>query len=357
MSQKIASMLLTSGALRRLVGALIVGIATHAGAVAIQPAGAPDARAIMQRVEDFDDGDNQVSDIELTLTDREGNRKIRKMVRLAKNFGADKRDEYAYNYFYAPQELNGMSVLTFDYHDDSKEDDTWVYIPQLNKTKRMTSQDKTGRLAGSDINYGDLVQRDTSLYDFTFLREEKVGKWSAWAIEFVPKTEEEIRRFGYSKGIAWVDKESYRVVRSIFWKAENNEVKYFEVYDMENISGIWTPLEMSFMVKKGDVVVHRTDMRIAGTRYNQNLDARLFDPARLGQPLPPEFMPVVDASDAGMLTQNTIDAKRHAQTARQIAGMPIGVFGSLMVLSAIVLWLVMGRRAGKATLKDEARQG
>ena len=310
-----------------------------------------DARAIMQRVEDFDDGDNLVSDIELTLTDRQGNQKIRKMRRLGKNFGADKRDEYAYSYFYAPKELEGMTVLTFDYHDYNQEDETWVYIPQLGQTKRMTSQDKTGRLMGSDINYGDLAQRDTRLYDFKLLREEKVRQWDTWVIEFTPRTEEEVRRYGYTKGQAWVDKESFRVVRSIFWKAENNEDKYFEIYKLEKISGIWTPLDMSFMLKKGDVVLHRTDMKISNHRYNQNLSESLFDPNWLDRKLPAALLPTGSDPDAKLNKQNKIDAlKLKLEINNGIAGMPLGVFGALVVFAVIVLGMVVSRWRRKARI-------
>lgn len=322
--------------LRRILPSIMsVGLLVASNIVAAETM---DARAIMQQVEDFDDGDNEVSDMELTLTDRQGNQKIRKMRRLAKNFGADKRDEYAYSYFYAPRELEGMTVLTFDYHDDGKEDDIWVYIPQLGQTKRMTSQDRTGRLMGSDINYGDLVQRDTIHYDFKLLREEKVKQWDTWVIEFVPRTEEEIRRFGYVKGQAYVDKASFRVVRAIFWKAENNEVKYFEVYKLENISGIWTPLEMSFTLKKGDVVLHRTDMKVINPRYNQNLSESLFEPNWLDRKLPPELLPVGADPDAKLNKQSHIDAlKLKFETTNEVAGIPLGVFGTLAVLALIAL--------------------
>lgn len=302
------------------------------------PAQAPDAHAIMQRVEDFDDGDNLVSDIELTLTDRQGNQKTRKMRRLAKNFGADRRDEYAYSYFYFPRELEGMTVLTFDYHDYDKEDETWVHIPQLGRTKRMTSSDKTGRLMGSDINYGDLVQRDTNRYDFRLLGEERVRDWDTWVIEFVPRTEEEIARYGYLKGQAWVDKASYRVVRAIFWKAENNEVKYFEIYRLERISGIWTPLSMSFMLKKGDVVLHRTDMQVVNPRYDQKLSEDLFDPNWLDRRLPPELLPAGADPDAQGHRPNAVDALRlKMEMTNDVAGIPLGVLGALSVVALLVV--------------------
>lgn len=323
--------------LGKWISACAIGIWLHQPAIS-QTNVPMDARTIMQKVEDFDDGDNLVSDIELTLTDRQGNQKIRKMRRLGKNFGTDKRDEYAYSYFYAPRELEGMTVLTFDYHDYDKEDETWVYIPQLGQTKRMTSKDKTGRLMGSDINYGDLVQRDINRYEFKLLREENVKNWSTWVIEFTPRSEEEIKKYGYIKGQAWVDKDSFRVVRSIFWKAENNEVKYFEIYKLEKISGIWTPLDMSFMVKKGNVVLHRTDMKITNPRYNQNLSEGLFDPNWLDRKLPVALLPAGADPDAKLNRQNKLDAlKLKLETSRDMAGMPLGAFAAFAVLGVLVL--------------------
>jgi hypothetical protein len=330
--------LMQIGIRRGLRGVLLAASLAAVSAPAL-PAAAPpaDARAIMQKVEDFDDGDDLVSDIELTLTDRQGNRKVRRMRRLAKNFGRDGRDEYAYSYFYFPQVLEGMTVLTFDYHNYDQEDETWVYIPQLGRTKRMTSADKTGRLMGSDINYGDLVQRDTNRYDFRLLGEEQVRQWHTWLIEFVPRREEEIRRYGYLKGRAWVDKASFRVVRAIFWKAENNEVKYFEIYKMKKIAGIWTPLAMSFMLKKGAVLLHRTDMKVINPRYGQKLGANLFDPNSLERKLPPELLPAGADPDAKSNKQNAVAAlKLKLETGKAIAGIPVGVLGALAVLAALL---------------------
>jgi outer membrane lipoprotein-sorting protein len=311
------------------------------------------AHEIMQKVEDFDDGDNSINDIEFVLTDHQGNQQGRKLRRFGKNFGADGRDEYAYTYFYSPAALEGTRVLTYDYHDDQKDDETWIFIPEVGKIKRLTSKDKTSKLMGTDINYGDLTQRNLDNYEFKLLGEERVRNWDTYMIEFTPTTEEEVKRFGYLKGHVWVDKVSFRAVRSIFWKDEGNQIKYFEIYKMENIDGIWTALDMSFTVKRGDVVAHRTDMHVSNVHYNQNLPSSLFVPEYLDTPLPDPLRPEGPDPQASTKKPSVLGALRvkAMMSPAGLFGIPKGIFGlvvMLIVLSIALALIAIVRRRRRA---------
>ena len=50
----------------------------------------PEARQVMQMVEDRDDGDNQTSDMEMILIDKKGRERIRKIKSFGKDRGEDK---------------------------------------------------------------------------------------------------------------------------------------------------------------------------------------------------------------------------------------------------------------------------
>jgi outer membrane lipoprotein-sorting protein len=319
---------------------LILGLSAS-GLIGATPTFAQDltAKEIMQKVEDFDDGDNSISDIEFILTDRQGNQEKRKLRRLGKNFGPNGRDEYTYSYFYSPTLIDGTRVLTYDYHDDARDDETWIFIPDLGKVKRLTSRDKTSKLMGSDISYGDLTQRDLSKYDFKLLGEEKVRNWDTYMVEFTPKTEEEVKRFGYLKGQVWVDKLSFRAVRSIFWKSEGGQAKYFEIYKMENIDGIWTALDMSFTVKRGDAVVHRTDMRVSNVKYNQTFPQSLFSPGYLSDGLSDQLRPAGADPQSAHKERSVLGALRVKATLSPTGpfGMPKGIFALVVGLAALTI--------------------
>lgn len=240
-------------------------------------------RQIMQAVDDFDDGDHMVADVELVLTDRQGMRQTKRFQRYLRN-GANPKDKYSYIQFYEPKLLSGTTVLAYDYRDHRKDNDSWIYLPEVGKVKRLTTSERTGRLMGSDISYGDLTKRNIENYDFKLLAETPVGAWKTWHIEFVPKTEEEVQRFGYLKGQVWVDQQSLRIVRSIFWKAENRQAKLFDVKKMELIDGIWTPTDMVFAVQQNGATVHHTTMKFSSVHYNRPVADHLFTPEGMARP-------------------------------------------------------------------------
>ncbi len=243
----------------------------------------PSARNIMQAVEEFDDGNHMVAQVAMVLTDRNGTQRERKFVRYVRN-GELPTDKYSYIHFHEPAQVAGTTVLAYDYRDQRKDNDSWIYLPAVGKVKRLTTEERTGKLMGSDISYGDLTRRNLNNYEFKLLGEVPVGAWKTWHVEFVPTTPDEVRRFGYVKGHVWVDKQSLRVVRSIFWKAENAQTKLFDVKTLAKVDGIWTPLDMVFAVQHNGVTLHHTRMTFSSVRYNQPVDDRLFTPDGIARP-------------------------------------------------------------------------
>lgn len=237
----------------------------------------PSAREVMHAVETFDDGDHMVAQVSMVLTDRHGAQRERRFVRYVRN-GALPTDKYSYIHFYEPAQVAGTTVLAYDYRDQRKDNDSWIYLPAVGKVKRLTNEERTGKLMGSDISYGDLTRRDLGKYEFKMLGEVAVGPWKTWHIEFVPTTPDEVRRFGYVKGHVWVDKQSLRVVRSVFWKEETGQTKLFDVKTLENVDGIWTPTDMVFAVQHNGVTMHHTRLTFHDVHYNRPVEDRLFTP-------------------------------------------------------------------------------
>ena len=123
----------------------------------------PEARAIMEKVDARDDGDNQTSDMEMILIDKNQKQRIRKIA----SFSKDKdEDTLKLMFFMEPADVKDTSFLTWDYDDPNKDDDQWLYLPALRKTKRIASTDKDGSFMGSDLNYSDMTDRNLEDYYF-----------------------------------------------------------------------------------------------------------------------------------------------------------------------------------------------
>ncbi len=239
---------------------------------------AMNAREIMQAVDDRDDGDNRVADMKMVLIDKNGDTRTRTIRSFDKDKGEDKQ---RIMFFTSPADVEDTAFLTYDYDEYEKDDDQWLYLPALRKTKRIASSDKSGSFMGSDFNYADMTRKNLDAYDFKILKEGEVRGAKVWLIEALPKTREEIEETGYEKSIAFVRQDNFVVVRAVHWVNEGNKLKYQDVSGLEKIDGVWTITEMSMTTKKGKTTLHKTELFFDNIQYNQDLSEQMFSVRRL----------------------------------------------------------------------------
>lgn len=231
------------------------------------------ARDIAEKVDARDDGESQVSDMEMILIDKNNNKRIRVMRAFSKDFGEDR---YRIMFFLKPSDVKDTAFLTYDYDNADKDDDQWLYLPALRKTKRIASNDKSNSFMGSDFSYADMTKRDPENYNFKLLKETKVGEHDTWLIESTPKNKKIIDEYGYTKSIVFIRKDNYVVIRAVNWVKEGNTLKYMDVKKLENIDGIWVATEIHMTTKKNKRTLHKTIMKHRNVRMNEKLDDSFF---------------------------------------------------------------------------------
>jgi outer membrane lipoprotein-sorting protein len=239
---------------------------------AVLAADEPEARAIMQEVEDREDGVTRTADMRMVLTDKHGKERSRQIRSLRKDFG---EDTYRLLVFDEPADVQGTGFLTYDYDDHGRDDDQWLYLPALRKTKRIANQDKSGSFMGSDLNYSDMTSRDLEDYDFSLQKETRLGEYMLWVIEALPRSEEVVDETGYEKALLLVRQDNYVVVRGVYW-TDDGKRKYRDTPGLELIDGIWTPTEVTMSTRQGKKILHKTTMTLSNVRYNETLDDSLF---------------------------------------------------------------------------------
>ena len=238
----------------------------------------PKAREIMEKVDARDDGDNQTADMEMVLIDKRGKERFRKIGTFSKDMD---KDTYRLMFFISPADVRHTGFLTYDYDDPERDDDQWLYLPALKKTKRIASSDKSGSFMGSDLNYSDMTSRNLDDFNFSLKDELDVKGHPAWLIESIPRTKKVIKETGYSKSLLFVRKDNFYVIRAIHWVKNGGYLKYVDVKRLEQIDGIWMGTEMHVFKKKGKALVHRTELRWKNIQFNQNVEDELFTIRRL----------------------------------------------------------------------------
>ena len=238
----------------------------------------PAARAIMEKVDAREDGDNQTSEMEMILIDKRGKERIRRIATYSKDKG---EDTMRLMFFKHPADVKDTSFLTMDYDDPSKDDDQWLYLPALRKTKRIASTDKSGSFMGSDLNYSDMTDRNLPDYDFYLKKEMAVKGVKTWLIESIPRTKKVVRETGYKKSLIIVRQDNYFVIRAVHWEKDGGYLKYVDVKNLELIDDIWVATEMHVTKKKGKKLAHKTILKLNNIKFNQNLDDDLFTVRRM----------------------------------------------------------------------------
>ncbi len=236
------------------------------------------AREIMEKVDARDDGDNSTATQEMILIDKNGSKRVRQM----KSFSKDKgQDTLRLIFFLAPADVKNTGFLTFDYYSGEKDDDQWLYLPELKKTKRIASSDKSSSFMGSDFSYADMTRRVLDEWKYKLLKEVEVRGEKTWLIEALPASKEVEERYGYTKSWVLVRQDIFYPVRGISWMKEGNKIKYLDVKKLEKIDGIWIGTEMDMKTTKNKRTLHRTILKMSDVKFNQQIEEDIFSVRRL----------------------------------------------------------------------------
>jgi len=258
--------------------ALCLPIVSAALSVVPVPAHALTAREIMEKVDARDDGDNMIANMEMTLIDKKGQERVRKI----KTFSKDKgKDTLKLMFFMEPADIKDTGFLTYDYYSGERDDDQWLYLPELHKTKRIASSDKSSAFMGSDFSYADMTKRVVDEWKYKILKQGEVRGHKVWLIEAVPASKTIEDRYGYTKSVLFVRQDIFMVVRGIHWVKEGRKLKYFDIKNLEQIDGIWIGTETHMKTNKGKQTIHRTVFKWSDVGFNRDLDEALFTVRRL----------------------------------------------------------------------------
>jgi hypothetical protein len=227
----------------------------------------------MEKGEARDDGDNMTSDMFMVLIDKNGKKRKKEFKNFSKDFG---KDEKRIMFVRKPADIYNTGFLTFDYDDAQKDDDQWLFLPALGKTKRIASQDKSLSFMGSDLNYSDMTTKDTNDYNYGFLKEIAINGQKVWLIQSNPKTKKIADETGYKQSILAVRQDNYMVIKAKMHINDSTDIKYMSVKKIKKIDGIWVALKNHIVKKQGKRVIHQTFLQQTNVKFNQNLNVNFF---------------------------------------------------------------------------------
>jgi hypothetical protein len=228
---------------------------------------------IAQKVHDRDEGDNYTANMKMILTDKNAKTRVRDLKTYTKYKGDDK---LKLMFFLTPADVRNTAFLTYDYEDSDRDDDQWLYLPELKKVKRIASSDKSSSFMGSDFTYSDMTSRNVQDYTYKIMKEPVVGGHKTWQMLVTPKTDKTIDETGYTKSIMFIRQDNFVIVQALHYIKAGKKLKYMKITSLQEIDGIWTTKKMQMITKKGKKKLHKTIFEFSDIKYNQDLEESFF---------------------------------------------------------------------------------
>jgi len=141
--------------------------------------------------------------------------------------------------FQRPANVAGTRFLTMD--NKSGGTDQWIFLPNLDKVRRIAASESGGSFMGTDFSYDDIsaVDRDASLDNHTLLPEETFNGKACYVIQSVPKNSS----FQYSKMVSWIEKDRLLSYKVELYNRKGEMVKVMEMSNFKDVQGRLTPMQ------------------------------------------------------------------------------------------------------------------
>jgi len=218
------------------------------------------------------------SDMTMTLENEDGQQRVRKLAALTKLKGDGVNNQRVLR-FQSPADIKGTVTLLIE--QTGQDDDMWIYLPSLKKTRRLISDNKRDSFVGSDLTFGDLIGHKPSEWNSTLQKEETLDGKTVYVIESLPKDESVKTHTGYSKRLIWVDKQSLVALKTDYWDETGQLLKTIQVSDLRLVDvdrAKWQFMDLNAQNHQNH---HKTVLHFDDYKVNQNLADTLFNPSSL----------------------------------------------------------------------------
>lgn len=227
---------------------------------------------LAQRVYDRPNGGDATSAVTMTLTEKGRSPRVRKMVvyRLDKKSG----DISSLIRFAEPADIEGTGLLTIDRADG--ESSQWIYLPAMERVRRIDSNRKGGRFVNSDYYYEDLRDRKVTKDQHRIVGHENVSGVACDILESIPI---EAGNSVYAKRLSWIDPTTLLPMRiDFFEKRSDQPSKRLLLLKQEKVQGYATVMDSTLTDLNSG---HQTRLTLDRILYDRNLPEKLFTPQAL----------------------------------------------------------------------------
>ncbi len=129
--------------------------------------------------------------------------------------------------FDEPRDVAGTAFLVHSRREEN--DEQWLYLPALQRVKRIASSNRSGSFMGSEFAYEDMGVPEVEKFTYKYLRDESCANSECTVTERYPVD----KRSGYRRQVVWRDKDELRIRRIEFYDRKDSLLKTLNFEDYQ----------------------------------------------------------------------------------------------------------------------------
>ncbi len=213
--------------------------------------------------------------VEMTLQDADGSKALRSFSLKLLERASPSDGDRSLIVFESPADVKGTAVLSHASPDG--EDEQWLFLPSAQRTKRISSANRTGAFVGSEFTFEDLTGNDGRKYTWRLAGTEACGAQKCLVLEAAPKDPAS----AYSKRVLRVESGELRISSIDFFDRKGAKLKtltygeYQKLNDRFWRSQLWT--------MKNHQTGKSTAVRFVSMKLDNGFTANDFSTGKLGK--------------------------------------------------------------------------
>ncbi|WP_133408190.1 outer membrane lipoprotein-sorting protein [Parashewanella tropica] len=185
------------------------------------------ALAVDNRNAGFQDS---VAKLSMILENSQGRKTVRELeIKVLENIRNGDKSLIKFNF---PADIKGTSLLTHPFKNQA--DGQWLFLPAVNRTKRISSRNKSGAFMGSEFSFEDMTNKNIEDYTYNYISTEACfdyeAKTTAVQCDIIERYPID-KHSGYSKQIMWVDQLDKKIYKIEYYDRKNVLLKVFKAHN------------------------------------------------------------------------------------------------------------------------------
>jgi hypothetical protein len=235
----------------------------------------PAGDALAKRVYDRPDGNDLAGRGLMSLQQPGQPERVRRLYSYSRRNAQN--DFWGMTRFEAPADIKDTALLSISLANG--QEDQWVYLPALKRSRRIPTNRKGGQFVGSDFYYEDLQDRKPSSDTHRILGKQTLDGTPTTVLESIPV---DPGNSVYRKRVSWIHEGILLPVRTDYFEESlETPSKRFQMYRVQQIQGYWTVLDSVMINLRSG---HRTRLVTEAVKYDQGIQEDFFSTRSLENP-------------------------------------------------------------------------